>query len=302
VVPKGAEIAVRALGLVGCEGAADRGGAGVIRADVAVIAHEERSAHALARFALVCGGAGVAVVARGLVVHERAARFGNAGIIRAKIAVIAVENCAAGTHARLAAFADCAGILVVASQSFVGGNDTAFPSVRSAGGSVAERVQARWLGAGEGGTRLHNAFPGKRSGVAFQRAVAQVPVFEFLAVRVGLATAVQGISRALTLSALVVHRAGLAVVARKVVGLIDAPFFPRARIVCARVGIVADQGRTDTGPVLTVVSHSAGIPVHALGSGLGLVEAATLASTRIDRALVGGVTRLFVGFSVAIIV
>jgi hypothetical protein len=141
-------------------------------------------------------------------------------VIGAQIAVVAVGEAAPGATARDAMFSDGAGIGVVAGHPLVGRNDGTAPVGRIAGGGLAETAGARfrkWA--------LNNAFLidlaliREAIGVADQGAIAQVAIFQRLAIVIALALAVYGYASADPVFAFVGHGARVTVIAlRAVVG------------------------------------------------------------------------------------
>jgi len=128
-------------------------------------------------------------------------------------------------------------------------------------GLEAERIVLFREGAGYDGLRSHNALVGERIRVAGQRPVAQVSIFQFDAVLVGLAVAGNFGSQAFPFDALVGQGARVAVIASVTVGREFASSRLAAHVVCAHVAVITFDRLSDTDSPLAVVSYGAGIRV-----------------------------------------
>jgi len=100
--------------------------------------------------------------------------------------------------------------------------------------------------------------------VAIKGAVARVPVLEWLAVFVCNAIAIDRETGAFSLPTLVSHGARITVVTRGLVGLGGAASQRVAKIVGARVVVIANDGQADTRALFAVVADGAGVTVDAL--------------------------------------
>src|SRR5439155_16642307 len=112
-VAGGTRIAVIARGGVGNVHAPRLGPAGVVGAEVAVVAAERRAAHTLPAGAGVVRGAGVGIVAGGPVGGVHAPRLGPAGVVGAEVVVVAAPPRPHALPAR-AGVARRAGVVIVA--------------------------------------------------------------------------------------------------------------------------------------------------------------------------------------------
>jgi len=193
--------------------AAADGRAEVVRAHVRVVARQRPGERALARRAIVPGGARVVVVAGRHVGDVLAAVARLARIVGAGIAVVAEQRHAPAARAANTGFADCAVRTVVARMTVVGRS-----FITSARARIANRGQARGIHALCRRARDHRsldngASEGKLLLVAVQHAVAHVGVFKLPAVAVVLAFAVDGKAPASAFFATVRHCTRVVVVA-----------------------------------------------------------------------------------------
>jgi len=180
----------------------------------------------------------VAVVASQVVGHKNAAGFRRAGIVGARVVVIALDEVAQALsfYARIPFGAHA---LVVARLPLIHRSHRTFSSFRIAQVLAAGRVFGR--------VALHYtcgidyAHAGKRLEVAHQHAVAQVLVVVFVTISVGFALAqVFCAGDARSLAALVTFRALVAVIAKSLVGNVLAlTGFLVAAVISARVVVVA---------------------------------------------------------------
>lgn len=234
--------AVIARGRVAGVDAAGRGGAGVVRAGVAVVAMVWRIARALTLDTSIVGGAGVAVVARLIGIDVDTAHLGVTGVVGAGVPVVAGRRGPAGAAAIRADVTACAGIPIIAAHSIVEVNTT----LLTAAGIVGTGVP---VVAVDGCATSALSIAADVIARARAAVVAGGGVGRSLATRAGLARIVRacipvvtigwGAAAAAPTGASVVEGARTAVVAGPGVGAVHAARGPLAGIICADVVVVA---------------------------------------------------------------
>jgi len=183
-------------------------------------------------------------------------------------------------------------IRVIAGESFVVGYEGALTRFR-----VTYRLQADGrvpfrVGAGDNRVRVDCAQVGQLVLVAYQRTVADIPVFKQQAIAVLGTLAVHLESGASPPVADIVHRAGVCVVAQFLVELRGAASEAVTQVISTDIAVVADHGEADALAFLTMVSDSAGIAVLALPFAQIVVRAAILSQAGISGALVSVVAKI----------
>ena len=164
--------------------------AGVVSADVLVVAIEELQAHALPSPALVCTAARTAVIARFGIVDIDTACHRVAAIIGAEVAIIAIGSRSANALPRDTNIAEGADIGVLTEHAIGAGCE---PTL--AGIGLTNCHQARAVGTIRVRTfdyriGVDDTLVGQLLHVADQSAVAKVAIFQGIAVSVDLAATV----------------------------------------------------------------------------------------------------------------
>jgi len=286
VVTRGALVSVVALSLVGRVHAPHILVTRVIGARIGIAALQGRSAHAESPTALVIGRADVSVAAGCFVVLEDAARFGIARVVGAWISVVAEGRRTGLALAADALVANGAPVSVVASEALVVRFQRALSGRRLAHDFLADDVVRNQAGAVHYGIWLNGADVGQLVHVAEQEAVAQVPVFEGLAVLVFDALAIHRIPGTLAFAALVRYRAGVGIVAVGLVVLSRAAAESVADVVRAGIAVVARDGQTQADSVLAMVADRAHVSVDALALVEVLVQAPILPDASVFGAVI----------------
>ena len=127
-----------------------------------------------------------------------------------------------------------------------------------------------------------------------QRPVAEVTIFEGLAILVTLAVARDHHSHAGPTVTLVSHGARIPIIASYSVLLELAAAKTVTRIVSARIGIIAEHRIADTISQLTVISHRACVAVFAFAAIKDLIPTARFTIARIDGTFVAVVTEVHI--------
>ncbi len=214
----GAGVAVVADGCIGREDATAKRLAGVVGADLSVVAGQATPAQADAALTGVTHGADVAVFAGKGVGRVATADPRLARVVGARVAVIAVRVQAGFAGPRCAGVRYGARVPVVAGKPIVGRGDAAPAGLPVADRDEAGCVRSLRCRAFDQGLRIDDALEGQPTGIADQGAVAEVPVLEGPAVFCYHAVARDRCTRADAVPALVSDCAGVPVIAVLCVG------------------------------------------------------------------------------------
>ena len=266
--------------------------AGIARAWVAVVTHQDRAARASAVYARILGRTDIAVIAPGLVVLVQAAAVRVARIIGARVAVIAVDRHPAGACSVLTFGTKSALVTILAKLALVCKIQSACPGLGVTHGLQAKRVFTFRLGTHHHRCRIDHALVWELLGVALECAVAQVAVFERGAIRVGQAVARDRLSPAFPVYAVVPQRAWILVITRTGHCRVVATPHCGAQVFGAGIVIIANHRVAHTGPGFAMVSHRARVPVLASTALQNLVHAPAFARARIRSAVVAVVAQL----------
>jgi len=267
-VAHGAHVVVRALGVVVGVLATGVGVAGIVAADVAVVAVERLTAGAFAVGASFAGGTGIAVIARICVGVKNAAGCGVAGVVGADVEVGANNGLAGDAPAPRTVVSVGAQVVIVA---------VAVPGlVEAAGLRVAAIFRARirvvtiepsapfTLAVVAGVPHGADVPIGARRRVELMYAPG-ILVARVVGARVAVVAVKWGSASALAVGAFFVHGTGVAVITGVGVGVENAADGRIACVGCAYVVVVANRGLFKNARfALAVVPESAGVAVVAV--------------------------------------
>ena len=303
VVPRGAEVAVVAAIDVGGVDASDGRVTGVVGADVPIVAGEPVARDACAVLAVIPHRADVAVLAGNRVRRVHAAGGGVAGVVGARVPVVAVRRFAGQALALPAGVTDAAGIQVVAGGALVVPDEPAGSGVGIAGRGQAGCGGAVGVGALDDAVRRDLAEVGEARQVAVEGPVAEVAVLQGLAVRVRDAVTVDGDPDAGAVEAGVSHGAGGPVVAGEDVVRVDAVSrLGITAVIGAGFAVVAVGQAPHADALIADVTDGAEMAVGALDVVQGDVLAAVLPVADVLGAEVAVVTGVFVHVPVAVVI
>ena len=255
--------------------AAEEGIALVVGAQVAVVAVHHGQGHAAAVFAVIAVGAGVPVVAflgGGLV---DAAVRGMAEIRCADVAVVAVQVGLGSAEARCADVTEGACVVVRACHAVVVRLHEAITGLPIADRCLADSVETLGRGAGDHRRRVHLALERHLADVAEEGPVADIPVLDDLAIRVGLAVAGHRGAQTGGVYAVVTDGAGIPVIAEVRVRRVLASCLGVADVVGAGVVVIAGDRNPRADPALAEVALSARCAVVAREALENLIDAAS---------------------------
>jgi len=255
-------------------------------AGVGIVAIQAAAREARPLEAMIARGACVQVIAVDLIVYVDAPVLLVAKFVGAGVVVFARYRDTCLTAAFYTLVSHGAGISVVAGKTLVVRHEFALARPGFARGFQAYGIHTLRFRTNQYRFRVYFALVRPVVGIADECPVAQVAVLEGLALLVVLAVARNGYANALAQAALVGHGARVGIVATVAVILEQAPAQPVARIIRARVAVIAHYRGANALPVVTVISHGTGIAVLALSLGQGLVRAALRSLAGIDGALV----------------
>jgi len=264
-------------------------------ADVFVVAHEARSSNTGPFCALVVGSAHVVVAAGGRVVDVQAALVRLTRVVSARIVVRTDQRDTGSTATLVALVSDRAGIPIFTRESFVVRHKGALPAIGITRCFQADSIgTVPRFGAGNDRFRVHDATMGQLLSVTVERAVAYIPVFQGYAILVRQAVTGNLEPLALAVTAFVCHCAGVLVIAILCIVLEHTPSHSVARIVGARIVVVANHRVSKAHSLFAVVSDSTGITVDTLSLGEHFVLAAGFSQTVVIRAIVAVVAQVHV--------
>jgi hypothetical protein len=285
-VSGGARIAVVTRGRIGGMLAPCFGAAEVVGAEIAVVTGHGRARQADAVCALVVDGTIVAIVTASGVGGVDAAAIRVARIICAGIAIVAVGGVAGGTGAAVAGVRGGTRVAVVASPALVVGYQGTGSRGRVALGHQAGGIGPRRCRAGDDGSGNDLALVGQLVGVAKEGAIAQVVVFEGLAIGIDETIACDLCAATDALLTMVAHGAGILIVAVSGYGRIAAAPRFGADIVGTGILIFADYRVTGADALGAVVGDGTGVGVTAILFVGDFVDASLLAAADVFGAIV----------------
>jgi len=264
----------------------------ILSADVVVITCKFPRPDTYPRLTLIRHGANVTVVTRQLVVDVDTPLRRVTGIIRAQVAIVAVDGPAGNTLALHATVVDGAQVPVVAKHPFVVRQNPANPRVR-----IARRLQTKSmcpfrLRAGDDCCFVNHTLVGELLRIALESTVAQVAIVKPDTVVVSLAITVHRDTLALLSHTLISQRTRIAVVAKVPVGLKYTAPRLSAMVVRAHVSVIAIDHRANAHPAVAVVGYGTRIAVGTLANIQGLVDTSQLPFAGIVGTLVFIVAKL----------